>query len=282
MHPHLWPPLPVSTYGLCISLGLIASWFLARSLAASQKVDLWKIDYFVTLVAFIALLGATVAGLVEPRTPAPVGESNTSLVLVGAMILGTATGAAWALLTRLPLGLLADLLAAPLMIAVAFGRLGCFFAGCCWGKVCPVPNLGICFPQNSFAWYGQLHRGIIYPADPFSLPVFPTQLLESLAAVLLAALCLHRFRTRRISGEIFLTMALTYCTARFALEFLRADNPPLAGFFHWMTFSQLATAALFLLALLTFLTFLIRRRHATAWNLRLPRASATSVPSTTG
>ena len=96
---------------------------------------------------------------------------------------------------------------------------------------------------------------------PTSLPVHPTQLYEAAAlAVLCVALLLAR-RLLRVPGQLFLTFALAYAALRFAVEFLRADNPPIALS---LTFSQLACLAI---ALIAAITWLIRSHMAAAGKL---------------
>ncbi len=61
------------------------------------------------------------------------GTIRSAGVLIGGVAAGSATFALYARRHALPLWSLADAIAAPLALAQAFGRLGCFAAGCCWG-----------------------------------------------------------------------------------------------------------------------------------------------------
>lgn len=86
-----------------------------------------------------------------------------------------------------------------------FGRIGCFFGGCCYGIPTESP-LGMCFPDN--AEKGIIHNGI---------KVFPTQLMEAVL-VLMIFLLLFLVKNK------FKMYLLTYAVGRFFIEFLRADN----------------------------------------------------------
>lgn len=98
----------------------------------------------------------------------------------------------------------------------AFGRLGCFFGGCCFGRVTSSP-LGVVFPAGSEA-------ARLYPnaAGTGSLPVLPTQLFEAGFEVLLcAALLLLGRKTRRFHSAVW---CISYGAFRFAAELLRGDD----------------------------------------------------------
>lgn len=259
MYPLLWEHPPITAYGAMIVLGLVVAWILARSLARRAGVAPSLIDLLAPILTATGLLGAALFGwLTDRATAAPVHGG----VLLGSLLLATAAGIIFALLARLPLGVLGDIFAAPVMLGVAFGRVGCFFAGCCYGRTCPA-SLGIIFPHNSFVYFDQLSRGLLATAAAHPLPVYPVQLLESAGAALLAAMLLLAFRHRKISGELFLHMALGYATLRFALEFLRGDNPPVLA---PLTFSQLLC---FLVFLISVATLALRRRHADRWRLHV-------------
>lgn len=95
----------------------------------------------------------------------------------------------------------------------AFGRIGCFCAGCCYGK-----------ETNSFL-------GVIYthPADPYcptGIKLLPTQLFESAFCFLLflVILIIKKKRTNLKSGFLTLLYVFSYATFRFLIEFLRGDE----------------------------------------------------------
>jgi phosphatidylglycerol---prolipoprotein diacylglyceryl transferase len=98
----------------------------------------------------------------------------------------------------------ADLLAPFLLVGQAFGRIGCFLDGCCYGSATSGP-LGVDLPGR--------------PA-----PVHPTQLYEAAADLALAALLAFALRSRaRGRGELFGWMLVLYAAMRSGLELLRAD-----------------------------------------------------------
>ena len=256
MHPWLLHHPPVSTYGTCLVAALLAAWAWARHRAAQARVDPSRIDLLLPLLLATGLLGAWSFGLL---TDALTGTPAHSAVLVGSLILATAAGIGYALWSRIPLGILGDICAPPLALAIAIGRIGCFFAGCCFGKICaqPTPLTAVKFPSGSFA-------ALLQHQSAASLPVYPVQLYES-AACLLLALLIWRWRPTDIpgiTGQKFLAVGISYAAIRFCTEFLRADNPVIG----WgLTFSQWVAA---FIAILATATWILRFRHQDRWHLR--------------
>jgi len=72
----------------------------------------------------------------------------------------------------------ADLAVAPLGIALMLARIGCFLAGCDYGKVSALP-WAVRFPAHSPAWQDHLAAGLVPAGRAESLPVHPTELYEA-------------------------------------------------------------------------------------------------------
>lgn len=116
----------------------------------------------------------------------------------------------------------------------AFGRVGCFCAGCCYGIPIKEP-WGLYFLNSQLA--------------PHDLPLFPVQLLEAACNLVIFFIMVYRYRRRRTRGEALCFYLFTYGTLRFVLEFLRYDRE--RGFLLGLSTSQwisilLVLAALFL------------------------------------
>jgi len=94
-----------------------------------------------------------------------------------------------------------------ILISHFFGRIGCFLAGCCFGKETNCEIIGVTFPQNSipFNHYGGY----------FSL--HPTQLYEALGLLFLFLFI------RNKKNKIYPYLIL-YGLLRFQIEFFRNDN----------------------------------------------------------
>jgi phosphatidylglycerol:prolipoprotein diacylglycerol transferase len=98
-----------------------------------------------------------------------------------------------------------DIIAIVAAIVHSVGRLGCFLAGCCYGK-----------PTTSF-------YGVYFPKNP-TLAVHPTQLYEAVFIGLLLVILLRMSRLKRSNGTVFSFYIYGYATWRFMLEYLRGDN----------------------------------------------------------
>jgi hypothetical protein len=135
-------------------------------------------------------------------------------------------------LFKFPRGILtaADMASAPIAVAHALGRVGCFLAGCCFGGTTAGP-LGVHFPNGSAAF--RLHRKESYAdivaqhkelGEWVSLGVHPTQLYEAGANFLIFLFLWFWVRKRkRFPGHVFACLLTAYGLSRFCLEFFRAD-----------------------------------------------------------
>lgn len=174
------------------------------------------------------------------------------LVLGGITWLGGVVGAipCFLILTRLLVpkkrGYEPEMLSAVmpgLALGHAFGRLGCFFGGCCYGAVSSSP-LAVVYPANSPA-------AELYPnADGTgSLPVLPIPLFEAVFEVIMfvAMLCLRK-RDKQHALSLY---CVGYGIFRFIAEFFRGDSRGSVG--GWVTPSQLLSLLLFAFGVLLFL-----------------------------
>jgi phosphatidylglycerol:prolipoprotein diacylglycerol transferase len=137
-----------------------------------------------------------------------------------------ASAAAWILLKRdrFPFWRAADMAGMVIPVGLAFGRMGCLLAGCCFGvrTACP---LGMSFPPGSPASEFQWKAGWLSSQHAWSLPVHPTQIYESILCLLIGAFCLVYVHPRkRYDGQVFLAFVALYAVVRFMLEFLRSDD----------------------------------------------------------
>jgi phosphatidylglycerol:prolipoprotein diacylglycerol transferase len=136
-----------------------------------------------------------------------------------------AAAAAWFLLKRdrFPFWKAADMAGFAVPLGLAFGRMGCLMAGCCFGSVCHLP-WAMSFPGGSAASEAQFHEHLLASSHMWSLPVHPTQVYESAASLAISAVCMTLVLPRkRYDGQVFASFLVLYAVARFAIEFLRRD-----------------------------------------------------------
>lgn len=173
---------------------------------------------------------------------------QSGFVLYGGLIAGVAAGMLYVKMRGQSVARIADLAAGPMMLALGFGRLGCFLNGCCYGQACDSAGFPcVTFPRSSPAYQEQLKAKLIDFSATASRPVAPTQIYETLAAVGFFFLLSWVWKKKRkVEGEVFLLMVMLYGAWRFTIEFFRGDLRP-----EWigsLTYSQVVSMAALLVA----------------------------------
>jgi phosphatidylglycerol---prolipoprotein diacylglyceryl transferase len=226
-------PSWIAPYGVMLVVGCIAAWWLARRRATAVGLDPSHIDLAIPLALLAGLLAA---GALDP------GQGQRRAVMVVLAALPVLYGYARA--AGLSFRKLADTVALPALALMAAVRVGCFLAGCCFGRPSggwrPFEFWAVQYPAGSFAHQQHALLGLLAPGAPASLPVHPVQLYEA-AMIALLALAIFRLRARRPAPGAELLAALGgYAALRLMLDFLRADHAVIAGPF---TANQLAWLA---------------------------------------
>ena len=166
----------------------------------------------------------------------------------GGFILAVAVFALWCICKRESPFAIGDLLCVVIPLGHAFGRVGCFFYGCCYGKLSS-SAIAVAFPRDSPAWHEQCKAGLITSSAAESLPVLPTQLFEAAANLALFVALFFFFRKfRRGTMALYL---IGYAIIRFGMEYLRGDPRAAVGPFsisQTISFALLAAGLGLLLA----------------------------------
>jgi phosphatidylglycerol:prolipoprotein diacylglycerol transferase len=121
-------------------------------------------------------------------------------------------------LYKLPFWKVADAFAPAVALGQAFGRQGCFAAGCCWGKPTDL------FCGVHFTAKGHEYTGVpIYGPDGGALYLHPTQLYESIAMFIVFGLLVYLHRRKKFDGQVLIAYGIIYSIIRFLIEFVRDD-----------------------------------------------------------
>ena len=119
-------------------------------------------------------------------------------------------------------------------MAQGFGRIGCFLAGCCYGR--PTDAFwGVTFPEGSFA--------------PAGVPLIPTQLISSVGDFAIAGILLLYNKRNKKAGNVGILYMLLYGIGRFLVECLRSDDRGTVGM---LSTSQFISIGIVLLAIVLF------------------------------
>jgi phosphatidylglycerol:prolipoprotein diacylglycerol transferase len=231
----------IPAYGLLVMTGVFLALLMAKRLARRSGMNGEQIFDLGVSIVIAGLIGSK-ALLIVTDPEFLKSWSNAWLLLrsggvfYGGILFGTA--AAWYYLHKykLPFWPTTDVLGTGVPLAHFFGRLGCFAAGCCWGRECSLPWAVTFTDPEARALTGV----------PLDVPVHPTQIYEALFLAVLFGLLYLRFPKRRFDGQIFLTYVILYAAFRFCLEFLRGD--PRGSLFGVLSTSQAIAAGAFLAA----------------------------------
>lgn len=243
--------LHLKTYGACMAIGFLVCWKLIERF--SSRADLSNL---IMALMISGVAGSRAAYVIEHWSEefasAPgriIRVDQGGLMFYGGLILAIIVFFAWCAVKReRPLSL-ADLFASVLPLGHAFGRMGCFFYGCCYGRDSDA-WCAVTFPPGSPSWFEHGRRAV---------SVLPTQLFE--AAALLVLFCVLLLIRRRFSGVLRREGALTgvyligYAAIRFAMEFLRGDPRAAVG---PLSISQAISVAMTLLGAV-FIALSLRR-----------------------
>ncbi len=216
MHPTLFKIgfLEIHTYGVFVALGFFVGFKVLLFYGKKSSFPPSLIESLTFLVFIFSLIGARLFYVLiawsdfigSPLDIFKIWEGG--LVFWGGFLGGAITGIIFSIKNKLPLWKLADVFAPALAIGHAIGRIGCFCAGCCYGK--PTDSfLGIVFPENCLA--------------PAGIKIIPTQIISSVLLFLLFLILRFLWNKKKFSGQIFLVYAVLFSLGRFFIEFLRGD-----------------------------------------------------------
>jgi phosphatidylglycerol---prolipoprotein diacylglyceryl transferase len=246
MHPILFTfgPFTVYTYGVLVAAGFIAGlwyahWQAPRAALNPRKV--WNLGIYGILVALAASklwlifsnLGYYVA---DPRAIFSLATIQSGGVFYGGVI----GGLAWVLLythfQKMPfLGVL-DVSAAGVALGHGIGRMGCFAAGCCYGKPTSLP-WGVTFTSSAAARLS---------GTPLNVSLHPTQLYEASAEFLNFLLLIWLGKRQRFSGQLIGAYFILYGFERGTIEFFRGDPGRTMMFHDTVSLMQFFSVALIL------------------------------------
>ncbi len=142
------------------------------------------------------------------------------LVFYGAVLGSLAMAALYSRRHELKLALVADTAAPSLALGHALGRLGCFAAGCCYGK--PVA-WGVSFPPESLAHQEMVLGRLLAATAHTTPPLHPTQLYEAGVELCIFFVLLWINQRKRFAGQTMLVYCMLYPSARMIIELFRAD-----------------------------------------------------------
>jgi phosphatidylglycerol:prolipoprotein diacylglycerol transferase len=250
MYPYLfympsWVPLlggqPITTFGVMMFLSFLAGGFLMRPLMKREGIDPEKAWDVVFMGVIGGIVGAKVYYVLlnwQDTVADPRGMifSRGGMVWYGGFFGATALIVWDTLRAKIPLGKMADVVAPPLALSYAVGRMGCFLVGDDYGRPTDLP-WGIAFPLGTPpTTVASLERSFGITVDPALvekygdvIPVHPTQLYEVAISTAMGIVLWRMFDHRHRDGWLFMLWLTLAGAERFFVEMFRAKDDRFLG-----------------------------------------------------
>ncbi len=258
------------TYGLLVAAGFLAGIYMAQRFARKFGLNPEQIFNLAIYLALAAMIGSKLFLVLQDwrfYLHHPGQLFSLSLLESAGIFYGGVVGALLVMILyvrHFKMNWLAvgDAIVPGVAIGHAIGRLGCFSAGCCWGRpVHPIhlPWLGTITPPGLTFTSAYAHATV---SVPLNIPLYPTQLIESACELIIFLLLWQLARRRAFVGQLTAVYLIAYGLVRFFVDFLRRISPHALLFGGWMSAGQLTS--LFAIALGITILALKSRRPALA------------------
>ncbi len=267
MYPELFRigSFPVTSYGIWLAAGMLLALIAASRLAARDGLPKERIYDLGLWTLLGGLLGSKILMYLVDEN---VHVFSLDFLRSGGVVYGGIIGGflAVAVLVRyykLPFWKVTDAFAPGVALGQAFGRQGCFAAGCCWGKPTDL-FFGVHFTEA-----GHEYTGVpMYGPSGEDLFLYPTQLIESFTMLAVFVFLYWLHKRKKFDGQVLIAYGIIYSIFRFSIEFIRDD--PRGDLFGLTTLTGLSTSQLAsLVVAIASIVFMI-------WRLRSAAATSKS------
>lgn len=242
-------PVTVHMYGIMIGIGYLSAYLISCWRAKKKGLDedmIWGILVCSILGILIGsrLLFYIVSLPQIIEDPSILWNFRNGYVVYGGISFGVFLGYLYCRKKQAPFFKYLDLAMPAVAMAQGFGRIGCFFAGCCYGR-------------ETDSWFH-----IIYTHSDFApnnVPLIPTQLISSAGNFAIAFFLFWYSKRSTKDGMVGVMYMILYSTGRFIIEIFRND---LRGEWGGLSTSQLISIIILILGLL--LLALFHKKEQTA------------------
>jgi phosphatidylglycerol:prolipoprotein diacylglycerol transferase len=212
-------PFTLHTYGVLLAIAFLTGLYVAARQAKKAGLDANRVADLGVYVLIAGLLGAKALLVIvdfpqyrlHPEEVFSIFQSGG--VFYGGLLAALPVAAWYVRRHKLPGWATADCLAPGVVIGQCIGRLGCFAAGCCFGRATTMA-WGVTF-RDAYA-----NR---YVGTPLDVALHPTQLYESLLALVIFFVLLRMAERKKFHGQVTVAYVVLYAVARFVVEFYRGD-----------------------------------------------------------
>lgn len=213
-------PITFHMYGIMVAIGFASAYLISDYRAKKKGLS--------SDIIFGILWCAMVGGLIGSRLLyyivsikdiiddiSVIWDFTHGFVVYGGVIGGVLAGYIYCRIKKVKFFDYFDLVMPEVALAQGFGRIGCFFAGCCYGRETD-SAIGIVFKNSSYA--------------PNGVKLVPTQLISSAGDFLIAGILFRYAKEKRPDGAVGALYMILYGIGRFGVEFLRNDYRGSIGF----------------------------------------------------
>lgn len=222
MYPELFSigPITLYTYGVLLAASYLLGLWLAMRRARAWGLDASRVLDLGIYIIIAALIGAKLLLLIvdfdqfreSPQELLSLARSGG--VFYGGLILAVVVAFWYIAKHQLPFWTTCDVFAPGIALGHVTGRLGCFAAGCCYGRPTDVA-WAVTFSSN------QASANV---GTPLGIPLHPTQLYEAGAELFILGLLLGTEKKGRpFAGRTFWAYMFLYAISRYIIEIYRGD-----------------------------------------------------------
>jgi phosphatidylglycerol:prolipoprotein diacylglycerol transferase len=219
MYPELFSigPLTLHTYGLFVAIGLVVGIIVAGWIGRLQGIEFQKIMDMGLIIIIAGIIGSRLAYVLINfpyyiKNPLDMFKLwHGGLVFSGGLIAVLLAIVWYARRRGYSIWQIGDLWAPAAAIGQAIGRIGCFMAGCCYGKPTDMP-WGVVFTDT---------RSL---ADPLNIALHPTQLYSSLSCLIIFIILMILSAKKKFEGQVLLWFLILHSTGRLLVERFRGDD----------------------------------------------------------
>ena len=253
MYPDLFSigPLTIHTYGFFVAIAFIVALFVAIIIGKGQGIKPQQVMDMGLVIILCAVIGsrlmyAAMTFSYFRNHPIDIFKIwQGGLVFSGGLI-AVILAMTWYLKRHdLSFWKTGDLWAPSVAIGQCIGRIGCFMAGCCYGRPTDI-KWGVVFTHpNSLAF-------------PLNVPLHPTQLYSSLSGLIIFVVLMILHVRKKFEGQVFLWFIILHSTARLLIERFRGDDRGLISGTH-MSITQLLTTLILIASVVTLIMLKSRK-----------------------
>ncbi len=206
-------PVTVYGYGLMIAIGIMAAYLVGEYRTKRKNLNQDHVFYFVIWCVLGGFLGSKLLYFITDirniiDNPQKVLNIADGWVVYGGIIGGIISAMIYCKIKKIKFTAYFDALIPSVALAQGFGRIGCIFAGCCYGHETNSP-IGIVFQHSSYA--------------PNGVNLVPTQPISSILNFIHFFILIWFANKKKGDGQVGALYLILYSIGRFILEYFRGD-----------------------------------------------------------